>query len=112
MKINSNKIMPTGNINTGRFRKHNRCCHIKDNQTIEDLHNSLHYPCGIKPENEIYLVKHYKKNINRNLENMPYLEKKPCIVQQRKGYKKKPIFIKRIISEPSEVAALAALNNF
>ena len=43
---------------------------------------------------------------------MPYLEKKPCIVQQRKGYKKKPIFIKRTISEPSEAAALAALNNF
>ena len=81
------------NMNTGRFRTRRNCCHIKSNQSLDHIKNSSYYPCGQNPENEEYLVKHYKNYINRGLEHVSYLEKKSCIVRQRKGLKKKPVIV-------------------
>ena len=86
--------MPT-NMNTGRFRTRRDCCHVKHNQSINDLHNGTYYPCGQKPTNDAQLIKHYKNYINRGLEHVQYLEKKSCIIQQRKMLRKKPVFIQQ-----------------
>ena len=115
------------NMNTGRFRTRRNCCHIKSNHSVEDLKNSGYYPCGENPENEEYLVKHYKDYINRGLEHLPYLEKKGCIVRKRKGFQKKPVIIqnnginndinnlnldKDLVNTKDNICALSRLTNF
>ena len=102
------------NMNTGRFRTRRNCSHIKSNQSLADVKNSNYYPCGQNPENDKHLVKHYKNYINRGLEHVPYLEKKSCIVQQRKGLKKKPVIIKNNNSNNSnnDIVAFSTLSNF
>lgn len=100
-------------MNTGRFRTRRHCCHIKSNHSIAHLQNSNYYPCGQKPENEAHLVKHYKNYINRGLEHVPYLEKKSCIVQQRKGLRKKQVIIPNNNSNNnSDAVAFSSLSNF
>jgi len=91
-------------MNTGRFRMRRNCCFAKHNQTISDLRNSTHYPCGVKPENEVHLIKHYKSYINRGLEHLPYLEKKSHIVRQRNMLKKKPATIERTLGNSASCA--------
>ena len=105
--------MPS-NMNTGRFRTRRDCYYKKDNQSLADIKNSNYYPCGQIPENDKNLVKHYKNYINRGLEHVPYLEKKSCIVRQRKGLRKKPVIIPNNNSNNSnnDVVAFSRLSNF
>lgn len=105
--------MPS-NMNTGRFRTRLDCCYKKDNQSITDLQNSRYYPCGQIPENDKHLVKHYKNYINRGLEHVSYLEKKSCIVRQRKGLRKKPVIVQNNRSNNSnnDIVAFSRLSNF
>ena len=102
------------NMNTGRFRTRRNCYHMKSNQSLVDVKNSNYYPCGQNPEKDEYLVKHYKNYINRGLEHVPYLEKKSCIVQQRKGLKKKPVTVQNRNSNNSnnDIVAFSTLSNF
>lgn len=100
-------------MNTGRFRSRRNCCYIKSNQSLTDVKNSNYYPCGQNPENDKHLVKHYKNYINRGLEHVPYLEKKSCIVQQRKGMKKKPAIIQNNSrNNNNDIIAFSTLSNF
>ena len=87
------------------------CCFTKHNQSINDLRNSTYYPCGIKTTNDNQLIKYYKNYINRGLEHVQYLEKKTCIIQQRKGLRKKPVFIQQN-TNVSDSVAFSKLHNF
>ena len=100
------------NTNVGKYRNKAQCSFIKNNYTIEELLNCQRLPCGVPAPNDRYLINYYKFYLNQRLSQLPYLERKFCLAIKRNMWSKSTVFLQQQIPQPTNVDAVAAINNF